>query len=62
MAPEHMGAPVDNPMLDLFGEEDFDLNGLDEAEDEDEDEDELELDGLDIFEAGEDELEDDEDF
>ena len=49
-------------LLDLFGEEDFDLNGLDEAEDEDEDEDELELDGLDIFEAGEDELEDDEDF
>ena len=62
LAPEHMGAPVDNPMLDLFGDEDFDLNSLDGAEDEDEDEDELELDGLDIFEAGEDELEDDEDF
>ena len=62
LAPEHMGAPVDNPMLDLFGDEDFDLNSLDGAEDEDEDEDELELDGLDIFETGEDELEDDEDF
>ena len=49
-------------MLDLFGDEDFDLNALDEDGDEDEEEDELELDGLDIFEAGEDELEEDEDF
>ena len=57
-----MGAPVENPMLDLFGDEDFDLNALDEDGDEDEEEDELELDGLDIFEAGEDELEEDEDF
>ena len=62
LAPEHMGAPVENPMLDLFGDEDFDLNALDEDGDEDEEEDELELDGLDIFEAGEDELEEDEDF
>ena len=62
LAPEHIGAPVENPMLDLFGDEDFDLNALDEDGDEDEEEDELELDGLDIFEAGEDELEEDEDF